>query len=250
MTPGSERRAEAPATAAGFHTTHWTVVLAAGQQHDTAGREALAALCSTYWYPIYAYLRRSGCAPHDAEDLTQEFFSGFLRRDSLANVSPMLGKFRSYLLVCLKHFMSNERRRSQAQRRGAGVQVVPLDSGTADTRYLAEPSHHITPEVLFERRWAFAVVDLAMKELQRDYIQRGKGELFEQLRGFLPGDAPSVPRAELASRHEMSPGAVDVAVHRFRQRFGDLLREQVARTVSSAAEVEEELRHLISVLSA
>jgi RNA polymerase sigma-70 factor (ECF subfamily) len=242
-------RADAPATAAGFHTTHWTVVLAAGQSHDTAGREALAVLCSTYWYPIYAYLRRSGSTRHDAEDLTQEFFSGFLKRDSLTNVSPMLGKFRSYLLACLKHFLANERRRAQAQRRGAGVQVIPLDSGAADTRYLAEPSHDITPDVLFERRWAFAVVDLAMKELQREYVQRGKGELFEQLRGFLPGDAPSASRAELAARHEMSPGAVDVAVHRFRQRFGELLREQVARTVSSAAEVEEELRHLISVLS-
>jgi RNA polymerase sigma-70 factor (ECF subfamily) len=238
------------ATNAGaFDTTHWTVVLAARDKDGTVAREALASLCSSYWYPLYAFVRRQGSSPHEAEDLTQEFFYRFLERHSLENVQPAAGKFRSYLLVCLKHFMANERRRKQAQRRGAGVQVVPLDSGVADTWYLAEPSHAITPEVLFERRWAFAVLNLAMEELRREYVQRGKAELFEQFRGFLPGDAPSAPRAELAARHGLSPGAVDVAVHRFRQRFGVLLREQVARTVSSAAEVEEELRHLISVLS-
>ena len=234
----------------GFHTTHWSVVLAARDQGGAGASEALASLCATYWYPLYAFVRRSGSTPHDAEDLTQEFFYSFLKRDSLMNVSPVAGKFRSYLLACLKNFLANERRRARTQKRGAGVQVIPLDSGTADTRYQAEPNENVTPEVLFERRWAYTVLERTMDELRREYAQRGKAELFQELRGFLPGDAASASRAELAAKHGISVGALDVAIHRLRQRFGALLREQVARTVSSADEVEPELRYLISVIGA
>jgi len=239
-----------PVTGLGaFHTTHWSVVLAArGQKEGPVAREALASLCSIYWYPLYAFVRRQGANPHDAEDLTQEFFYRFLDGDPLRDVTPAGGKFRSFLLAFLKHFLANERRREQAQRRGAGMRVVPLDGGTAETRYLAEPADRVTPEVLFERRWAFTVLDRTMEELRGEYVQRGKVELFEVLRGFLPGDAAGASRAELAARHGMSIGAVDVAIHRVRQRFGALLREQVVRTVSSADEVEDELRYLISVL--
>jgi len=234
-----------------FQTTHWSVVLAARDQPDgTVAREALASLCSTYWYPLYAFIRRQGESSYDAEDLTQEFFYRFLDGDPLRDVTPAAGKFRSFLLACLKHFLANERRRERAQRRGVGVRVVPLDGGTAETRYLSEPADRVTPEVLFERRWAFTVLERAMEELLREYVQRGKAELFQDLRGFLPGDAANAPRAELAAKHGISIGAVDVAIHRVRQRFGALLRQEVVRTVSSVDEVEDELRYLIAALSA
>jgi RNA polymerase sigma-70 factor (ECF subfamily) len=241
---------DTPTEAMGFHTTHWTVVLTAGAGKDTVATEALANLCSSYWYPLYAFVRRSGLNRHDAEDLTQGFFYSFLRRDSLAQVNPQAGKFRSYLLASLKNFMANERRRSQAQRRGAGVQEVSLDAEAAETRYLAEPADNLTPDLLFERRWAFTVLDQVLERLRHEYTQRDKAALFDDLRALLPGDAASVPRPELAARHGMSVGALDVALHRLRQRFGVLLREQVVRTVSSPDEVGEELRYLISVLGA
>jgi len=248
MTPAKPARDDVPTTALGFHTTHWTAVLTAQTGQDAAAGEALASLCSTYWYPLYAFIRRSGFGCHDAEDLTQGFFYSFLRRDSLTNVSPLAGKFRSYLLACLKHFLANERRRTQAQRRGAGVPEIPLDGETAETRYLAEPADYLTPDVLFERRWAFTVLDRALEDLRQEYVQRNKGALFDDLRDLLPGDAASLSHAELAARHGLSVGALDVALHRFRQRFGVLLREQVVRTVSSRDEVDEELRYLVSLL--
>jgi RNA polymerase sigma-70 factor (ECF subfamily) len=249
VTPDSQLRADAPATAAGFHTTHWTMVLAAQEKDGTVAREALAGLCSTYWYPLYAFVRRQGSSPHDAEDLTQEFFHRFLERDSLAYVRPAAGKFRSFLLACLKNFLANERERAQTQRRGGGRQFIPLDGDEAKARYASEPADQRTPESMFERRWAFAVLERTMTELRHEYAATEKSDLFEALQGFLPGGQGDASRAELAASRGMSPGALDVAIHRLRQRFGALLREQVARTVSSDAEVDEELRHLISMLS-
>jgi len=243
MSPSAQARTDLPTEAMGFHTTHWTVVLAAQAGKDTAGAEALASLCSTYWYPLYAFVRRSGYNCHDAEDLTQGFFYSFLRRKSLTQVSPLAGKFRSYLLTCLKHFLANERRRAQTQRRGAGVREISFDAEEAETRYLAEPADNVTPDVLFERRWAFTVIDRVLENLRQD-----KAALFDDLRTLLPGDAANISHAELAARHGMSVGALDVALHRFRQRFGALLHEQVVRTVSSPDEVEQELRYLVSVL--
>ena len=234
----------------GFHTTHWTVVLAAREKDGAAAREALASLCATYWYPLYAFIRRHGSSPHDAEDLTQEFFFRFLERNALERVQPAAGKFRSFLLVCLKNFLANERERSQAQRRGGGRPLVPLDSGDAETRYSLEPADHRAPEAAFERRWAYAVIERTMRELRREYSGGEKSDLFEALQGFLPGGEGSVSRPDLPAKRDVSVGAIDVAVHRLRQRYGALLREQVAQTVSSEAEVEEEIRHLISVLSA
>jgi RNA polymerase sigma factor (sigma-70 family) len=248
MSPSASPRTEFPTEAMGFHTTHWTVVLGAREGDGPGAAEALASLCSTYWLPLYAFIRRSGFNRHDGEDLTQSFFYSFLRRDSLTKVSPLAGKFRSYLLACLKHFLINERRRNEAQRRGAGVQTIPLDRDAAETRYQAEPADNVTPDVLFDRRWAYTVLDRVLEDLRLEYLQRDKVALFDELRALLPGNAASVSRAELAARHGMSVGAVDVALHRLRQRFGALLREQVVRTVSSPAEVDEELRYLVSVL--
>jgi RNA polymerase sigma-70 factor (ECF subfamily) len=237
------------ATNAGaFDTTHWTVVLAARDKDGTVAREALANLCSSYWYPLYAFIRRQGSSPHEAEDLTQEFFFRFLERNSLGSVERTAGKFRSFLLACLKNFLANERERANTQRRGGNQVTVPLDSGDAETRYTLEPVDHRTPEAIFERQWAFAVLESTMKALQREYLESGKQELFEQLQGFLPGGQESASRAELATKRGVSVGAIDVAIHRLRQRFGALLREQVAQTVSSDNEVEEEIQYLITVL--
>ena len=152
----------------GFHTTHWTIVLAAREKDGTAAREALASLCSTYWFPLYAFIRRQGSNPHEAEDLTQEFFFRFLERHSLGQVQPAAGKFRSFLLACLRNFLANERERAHAQRRGGGQLLVPLDSADAETRYSLEPADHRTPEAVFERRWVFAVLERTMKELRRE----------------------------------------------------------------------------------
>jgi len=232
-----------------FKTTHWTVVLAARQKDGIAAREALASLCSTYWYPLYAFIRRQGSTAQEAEDLTQEFFYRFLARHALDSVQPAAGKFRSFLLVCLKNFLSNERDRARTQRRGGGQAIVSLDATDADTRYSLEPVDKLTPEAVFERRWAFAVLERTLAALRREHLNGDKLQQFEDLEGFLPGGRGVVSKAELAARRGVSVGAIDVAVHRLRQRFGALLREQVAQTVSSEAEVEEEIRYLISVLA-
>ena len=224
------------------------MVLAARQGDGVSMHEALTRLCSTYWYPLYAFIRRQGSSPHDAEDLTQEFFFRFLERDSLASVQPAAGKFRSFLLACLKNFLANERERASAQRWGGGRTLIPMDSTDAETRYGLEPADHRTPEAVFERRWAFAVIEQTMRELRLESSEGEKRELFEELQGFLPGGQGNVSKAELAAKRGVSVGAIDVAIHRLRQRFGMLLRQQVAQTVSTESEVEEEIRHLISAL--
>jgi len=231
-----------------FHTTHWSVVLAAGRQQGPAASEALAKLCSAYWYPLYAFVRCRGFGPHDAEDLTQEFFYRFLERNSLTNVTPAGGKFRSFLLACLKHFLANERERAHAQRRGGGHSLLPLDAGEAETRFSLEPADPVTPEALFEKRWAFTVLERTMNALRQEYAANGKSAVFEELKGFLPGGQGSESRPDLAAKRGVSVGAIDVAVHRLRQRFGALLREQVAHTVSAEDEVDDEIRHLMAAL--
>jgi RNA polymerase sigma-70 factor (ECF subfamily) len=234
-----------------FNTTHWSAVLTARDQSgNTTGREALASLCATYWYPLYAFIRRYGFGPHEAEDLTQEFFYRFLEHDSLRNVTPAAGKFRSFLLACLKHFLANERERAHAQRRGGGRAAIPLDTQAAETQYVLEVTESVAPEVLFDRHWAFSVLEHVLDRLEREYQRRGKATVFEALRASLPGREVNASRSELAARLRMSAGTLDVAIHRLRQRFGALLREEVAQTVSSEAEVEEELHYLISVLGA
>ncbi len=238
-----------PKTGAGFCTTHWTLVLTAARADDgTAARDALAHLCSIYWYPLYAFCRRQGRQPHDAEDLTQEFFARLLGRKGLASVRPEHGRFRSFLLASLKNFLANERERAHAQRRGGRRPLISLDGADAETRYALEPADGLTPEMVFERRWAFAVLERTMSALRREYAGEEKSELFDQLEGFLPGGHGTASRAELAAKRGVSVGAIDVAIHRLRHRFGALLREQVSETVSSEAEVKEEIRHLISIL--
>jgi len=249
MTPGSPAEGEFSTTGTGFRTTHWTLVLTAARADaGTAARDALARLCSAYWYPLYAFCRRQGRPPHDAEDLTQEFFARLLAKHGLASVRPEHGRFRCFLLASLKNFLANERERAKAQRRGGGRPLLSLGGAEAQTRYALEPPDSLMPEKVFERRWAFAVLERTMSALRRECATEGKSELFEQLEGFLPGGQASASRAELAGKRGVSVGAIDVAIHRSRQRFGGLLREQVLETVSSEAEVKEEIRQLISVL--
>jgi RNA polymerase sigma-70 factor (ECF subfamily) len=230
-----------------FHTTHWSVVLAARDQKEgTAAREALASLCSTYWYPLYAFIRRQGIPPTEAEDLTQEFFYHFLEQDALRKVAPTAGKFRSFLLACLKHFLAKERVRARAARRGGGCQIIPLDSPEA--QYALEPANHLTPDLLFDRHWAATILRCTLEDLRQEYAARGAAALFDDLMGFLPGCRSKASRADLALKHKLTPGAIDVAIHRLRRRFGVLLHQRLAQTVSAEDEVETELCYLISIL--
>ncbi len=237
---------EPPTVGMGFKTTHWSVVLAARKNDGTDAAEAVASLCSAYWPPLYAFLRRNGSGPEDAEDLTQEFFRHILERDTLRHVAPARGKFRSFLLACLKQFLAREHERTQAARRGGGRRLVSLDCPEA--HYSLEPVDQLTPEALYDRRWAATVLNCTLEDLRLEYAQRNKTNLFEELVGFLPGCQANASRAELAARHHVGPGAIDVAIHRVRQRFGVLLRQRIAQTVSTEEEVDEELDYLMTVV--
>lgn len=241
------RSSQELATQAEFRTTHWSLVLTAGHASPQAG-DALESLCRAYWPPLYAFIRRRGHSPEEAQDLTQEFFACFLKRNDLATVSAEKGRFRSFLLAVLKHFLVNEWHREHCQKRGGGRVAVSLDAEPVEARYQVELVETATPESVFERHWAFTVLDQAMDCLQEDYTKAGKRELFDLLKETLSGQKRTTPRAELAARCGISVGAVDVAVHRLRRRYGELLREEIARTVSQPGEVEEEIRHLKAVL--
>jgi RNA polymerase sigma-70 factor (ECF subfamily) len=230
-----------------FATTHWSVVLNAGRSETTQGRNALAALCETYWYPLYAYVRRQGHLPHDAEDLTQEFFARLLESDSLAGVSPEKGKFRTFLLIALKRFLTNEWHRANSQKRGGGLIRVPLPGHTAETRYIAEPAEPLTAEKLYERRWALTLLDRVLDRLGHEFNGAGKGNLFEKLKPYLMAEKGAISYAEAAAALGMNEGAFKVAVHRLRRRFRELFREEVAQTVAGPEEIDEEIRHLLGV---
>jgi RNA polymerase sigma factor (sigma-70 family) len=236
-----------PSEGGSFATTRWSVVLAAGG--DTAGKadEALAILCRTYWYPLYAYLRHRGIDYHEAHDLTQAFFARLLEKNFLQTVQKDRGRFRSFLLVSLKHFLANEWDRQRAQKRGGGRAVISLDLEDAEHRYGLEPSHDMTPDMIFDRRWALILIDQALQRLRSELAAAGKTRLFERCKDFLTG-AGDGSYQEAAAGLEMTEGAVKVMVHRMRRRFRDLLREQIAETVGDPAEIDEEIRHLISVL--
>jgi RNA polymerase sigma-70 factor (ECF subfamily) len=248
MPAGDSKRDDLPTAGIGFQTTHWTMVLTA-REGKAAAEDALASLCSKYWYPIYAFIRRSGASPHEAEDLTQEFFYRILQRDWLANVHRDGGKFRSFLLVCVKNFLANERDKILAQRRGAGHAPLPLERDGAETRYVFEPADPITPDLLYERQWVFELLERTVEALREEYAHTNRLDWFEELRGFLPGGKETMSRAELAQKRGLTANAVDVAIHRLRHRFGAVLRQKVAETVSSEAEVDGEIRYLMSILS-
>jgi len=231
-----------------FAETHWSVVLSAGRGDDTRSREALARLCQTYWYPLYAFVRRHGHSPEDAQDLTQGFFAHLLEHHALAKAHPAKGRFRSWLLASLRHFLANEQARASAQKRGGGRTPISLDAASAETRYGLEPADHATPDRLFERNWALTLLEEVLKRLRAEQADAGKLAQFEQLEDCLMGELPAPRYAELAARLGASQEALRMTVSRLRRRYRDLLRAEIAHTVSTPAEIDEEIRHLLGVL--
>jgi len=231
-----------------FVTTHWSVVLAAGRDDTPRASDALGKLCQTYWYSLYAYVRQHGYAPHDAQDLTQEFFARLLAKNTLGATTREKGKFRSFLLTALNHFLVDEWKKARAQKRGGG-QVVSLNARDAETRFEREPVDALTPERLFEQNWALSLLDSVYRLLQCEYERDDKGALFHELKFCLTGARSSVPYSSLAERLNMPENTVKTSVHRLRQRYRELLRAEVAHTVASPSEVEEELRSLFRALA-
>jgi RNA polymerase sigma factor (sigma-70 family) len=230
-----------------FPTTRWTLVLAAGDPRRKDARCALVSLCENYWYPLYAYVRRSGYPADQAQDLTQEFFVRLLEGRYLDRAEPAKGRFRSFILTSLKFFVADEKDRERALKRGGGA-LVALEFPAGEERYQREPAHDETPERIFERRWALSVLDRVVEKLRNDFIRHGRPEHFERLKVFLLGQSDA-PYATLAREMNTSEGALKVAIHRLRKRYRELFRQEIADTVADPAEVESELRYLANVLS-
>lgn len=229
-----------------FAATRWTMVLSAAGRGKGTGSRALAELCQCYWRPLYAYLRWLGFDVQEAEDLTQEFFARLLDGNGLATVDPGKGKFRSFLLASLKHFLANERDRARTLKRGGGLPFIHLDALNAENRRQFELSDDLSPDKAFDRQWALTVLDQALSRLRAEFSTAGKEALFEELKGYLTGDRKADSHAVVGERCGMSEGAVKVAVHRLRRRYRELLREEIAQTVSSPEEVDDEIRNLFA----
>ena len=232
-----------------FTTTHWSMVLEA-QGESPAAQEALEKLCRTYWRPIFAFLRRQGLPPEEAEDITQGFFAQLLERRSLDAVRKEKGRLRSYLLGALKYFVVDEQRRAMAVKRGKGQRLIPLEELRADERIDMEPSDPMTAEMIYERRWALTVLERVLSRLKDEYRAAGNAALFDALKELLPDEPGSPSQAQIAARLGMTENALRQAFYRFRQRYQSLLREEIANTVATPGDIEDELRHLIVVLEA
>jgi DNA-directed RNA polymerase specialized sigma24 family protein len=240
----------AHSNAGAFVNTHWSVVLSAADPRDSSeAMNSLEKLCRAYWLPLYSFVRRQGESPHDAQDLTQAFFARLIEKDYLRSAHPDRGRFRSFLLAALKHFLSNERDKVRSKRRGGDQVFIAIDIQDAETHYGFEPVEHLTPQKIFERRWASALLQRTMLRLRNEYTSRGKAALFEELKGTLIETRGSAPYAALAARLYLSEAAVKMAVHRLRQRYRQALRAEVAETVASPDEVEDELREVFRVFS-
>ena len=240
--------AQTPGAPSLFLTTHWSVVLAAKDKSSPESAAALEALCSTYWFPLYAFVRRQGHSPSDAQDLTQEFFARLLAKEYLQAADREKGRFRTFLRVALKRFLANEWDRARRLKRGGGHTHLPLDTTTAEQRYQSEQSDLLPPDRLYERRWARTLLEQALVRLRTDYAAADKTAEFDQLKGTLTADRGSIPYRDLASVLNLSEGATRVAVHRLRKRFRNVFRAAVAETVSAADEVKEELHYLVRIL--
>jgi RNA polymerase sigma-70 factor (ECF subfamily) len=249
VTSTTKTGASGPHGGAVFTTTHWSVVLDA-QGESPAAQEALEKLCRTYWRPIFAFLRRQGLRPDEAEDITQGFFAELLERRSLSAVRKEKGRLRSFLLGGLKYFLANEGRRAMAIKRGKGQRLVPLEELRADERIDMEPSDPMTAEMIYERRWALTVLERVLSRLKDEYLAAGNAALFDALKELLPDEPGSLSQAEIAARLGMTENAIRQAFYRFRQRYQSLLREEIANTVATPGDIEDELRHLITVLEA
>ena len=233
-----------------FVTTRWSVVLAAGGSDTTQGRDALSHLCQAYWYPLYAYARRRGAPPHDAQDLTQEFFARLLDGKWLAQADQQRGRFRSFLLSTMKNFMANEWHKARAQKRGGPLPALSLDEEAAEQRYRLEPVDQMTPETLFERGWALALLSDTLQHLEQEYARDGKTAWMQALRPALTADRATINYRQIAGQLDVTETAARVAVHRLRQRYRRLIQAEVAHTVTSPDQVEDEMRHLFQILAA
>ncbi len=240
---------EKPAARGRFMTTRWSLIVAAGGPSGERSTDALATLCEAYWYPAYAFIRRQGNDADAARDLTQEFFTRVLEKHYFRDADPARGRFRAFLLTSIRHFLSNERDRGQALKRGGRMLKLSLDVDTAEGAYQLEGRDDLTPEKLFDARWASVLLDRALARVRQEYIAAGKHQVFEHLHGFLTGDSDDVPYAESARTLGISEGAVKVAVHRMRERYRALLRAEIAETVAGPEEIEDELRALLAALS-
>jgi RNA polymerase sigma factor (sigma-70 family) len=232
-----------------FMTTHWSVVLEA-QGESPAAQEALEKLCRTYWRPIFAFLRRQGLPPEQAEDITQGFFAQLLERRKFRALRKEKGRLRSFLLVALKYFVADEQRRAMAIKRGSGLRPIPLEEFRAGERIDMEPSDPMTAEMIYERRWALTVLERVLSRLKDEYVAAGNAALFDALKELLPDEPGSPSQAEIAARLGMTENAVRQAFYRFRQRYQSILREEIAHTVATPGDIEDELRHLIAVIEA
>jgi len=233
-----------------LQSTHWSLVLAASQADSPQAHEALSRLCQTYWYVVYVFIRRRGEEAEPAKDLTQEFFSRLLAKQYLRTADPTRGRFRTFLMSCVDHFLSNERKKERTLKRGGNYTFVPLEERPAEERYQAEPYETMSPDKLLDRRWALTLLEMSLEQLKQEYVAAGRVAQFEALQECLSGakEAPS-SFAEIGARLGMSPGSARQAASRMRCRFGDLLRRNVAKTVSNSSEVERELVHLRAALS-
>ena len=236
------------AAARRFASTRWSLVAAAGQGPSLEAQEALATLCHIYWYPLYAYARRHVPSAHDAQDLTQAFFAQLLEKEYLQAADPERGKFRSFLLTAFKHFLSKERARANAQKRGGGRCVLSLDFQMGESRYHLEPVDHATPERLYERGWALSILEQTLARLRQELANAGKEKLFECLKGALAGEGVQESYARIALELGLTESAIKVAVHRLRRRYQELLRAEIAQTVVAPEDVDEELRDLFAAV--
>jgi len=231
-----------------FATTRWTLVLRAGDSESPQHADALNELCGMYWYPLYAFARRQGASPPDAQDLTQGFFASLLERNYLDQADPRRGRFRSFLLGAFKHFLSHRRDYERAAKRGGGRVHISLDEAAAESRYRLEPRTDLSPDKLYERAWAKTVLSRVKDGLRAQFERAGKRDRFEELQSCLPGDYEQRPYSEIAARLGMSEGALRVELHRLRAAYRALLRSEIAQTVTTVAEIDEELRHLIEAM--
>ncbi len=240
---------DAPPGAQWFATTHWSVVLAARDGDSPGGSKALNDLCRAYWPPLYAYIRREGHAIAEAQDLTQEFFARLLERDYLARLDQQRGKFRSFLLAYVKHFLSEQRDKARAQKRGGGQTLLSLDAAEGEEGYVSEPVDELTPDQIFERRWVQTLLQRAVDRLAAEYAKVGKAAVFEALKDFQPRQTGSQTYAQIGADLGTTEAAVKSAMQRMRQRHREILREEISQTVTSPGEVEEEIRHMREVLN-
>jgi RNA polymerase sigma factor (sigma-70 family) len=248
--PGTGETDPATALDPRFVTTHWSVVLVAGRTDTTRASNALSRLCQTYWYPLYAYVRRRGYSPSDAQDLTQEFFARLLERHVLGSADPNRGRFRSFLLTAMNHFLAHEWEKAKAQKRGGGQSFVSWDLAAAEERFGVEPADSLSPDKIFDKQWALALLEEVLNRLEAEHLQAGKGALFAALKETLTGSRESQPYGALAAQLDMTEAAVKVAVHRLRSRYRELLKIEITNTLADPDHAEDELRELMAALAA